>query len=220
MTEKRRGLARVRRLVTDLTGRSGGKIVAHVLAQIDIAVEGVELAGSMARRELPTDEARSEMSQIEHRGDEQRVQLVHGLSGALATPIDREDLYRLSRSVDDVLDNLRDFVRESDLYQPGELAPMVEPLQAVADGLRCLRVAVTQILASPADVHTHAMEARKHGNQVRVLYQARLGELFNGREVTMEVFKTRELLRRLDVVALRLSEAADALNDGMLKRSL
>ena len=39
------------------------------------------------------------------------------LAGVLVTPVDREDLFRLSRSIDDVLDNLRDFVREWDLYK-------------------------------------------------------------------------------------------------------
>jgi hypothetical protein len=38
-------------------------------------------------------------------------------------------------------------------------------------------------------------------------------------EVSTELLKRRELLRRLDVVGLRLGECADALSDAMLKRS-
>jgi len=34
----------------------------------------------------------------------------------------------------------------------------------------------------------------------------------------MEVLKSRELLRRLDVVGLRLNEAADVLSDAAVKR--
>jgi uncharacterized protein Yka (UPF0111/DUF47 family) len=219
MTDATRRLARTRQLLMDLTGRFARQTVEHVLVQIDAAVEGVELAETMARGRKPTMVARKSMSEIEHRGDAGRLRLVQALSRALTTPIDREDLYRLSRSVDDVLDNLRDFVRESDLYQAGSQRAMVEPLRAVGDGLLSLRVAVVAIVGAPEEVTEHALAARRHANRVRILYQARLGELFNG-ALTMEVLKTRELLRRIDVVALRLGEASGALIDGMLKRSL
>jgi uncharacterized protein len=87
---------------------------------------------------------------VEHRGDRARGGFVH----ALAPPLDREDLFRVSRSVDDVLDNLRDFARELELFAVSDVA----------------------------------------------------------------MLKRRELLRRLDVVGLRLGEAADALADGAVKR--
>ena len=54
--------------------------------------------------------------------------------------------------------------------------------------------------------------------QVRRLYQQKLAELLN-EPLDNETLKRRELLRRLDVVGLRLGEAADALADGVLKRS-
>jgi uncharacterized protein len=43
--------------------------------------------------------------------------------------------------------------------------------------------------------------------------------LAEGQEVTTEVLRRRELLRRVDVTGLRLAEAADALSDGAVKRS-
>lgn len=36
----------------------------------------------------------------------------------------------------------------------------------------------------------------------------------------MDTLKTRELLRRLDVVGLRPAEGADALLDGLIKRAI
>ena len=47
---------------------------------------------------------------------------------------------------------------------------------------------------------------------------AALAELFGGELVT-EVLRVREVLRRLDVVGLRVAEAADALSDAAVKRS-
>ncbi|MEO7126055.1 MAG: DUF47 family protein [Nakamurella sp.] len=215
-----RRLARTRRVLGDLGGRPRRVVIAHLLAQVACAIEGTQLAIQMCCGEVSTEQARADISTIEHRGDDQRAKLVHALSESVTTPIDREDLYRLSRSVDDVLDNLRDFVRESDLYSPDSLAPMAEPLRMVAAGLTRLKDAVAAVVQNPDGVSELSMEVRKHSNQVRIVYQTRLADLFSGTDVTMDVLKSRELLRRLDVVALRLGEATDALNDGMLKRSM
>jgi hypothetical protein len=62
-----------------------------------------------------------------------------------------------------------------------------------------------------------ALAAHKRTGRVRHLYAQGLAELLSG-EVTAPVLKRRELLRRLDVVGLRLAECADALADAMLKR--
>lgn len=220
MSTVNRRLRRTRRLVRELGGRAGAGFITLLTGQIAITAEGADVAISMARAELSTEAARSEIARIEHRGDSQRAALVHALGEAITTPIDREDLYRLSRSVDDVLDNLRDFVREADLYAPDSLAPMAEMLEAMTEGLTHLERAVGAVGDAPAQVSAHTIAARKSGNHVRALYQMRLKDLFDQGVVTMDVFKMRELLRRLDVVALRLSEATDSLNDAMLKRSL
>jgi uncharacterized protein len=192
-------------------------MVALIARQADTAAKGARLAEAMTTGEVSAAEARTRMVDIEHKGDDQRAELVQELGHSLTTPIDREDLFRLSRSVDDVLDDLRDFVRESDLYgmhsQPG-VAPL---LAAIAEGLEELRMAVENVVASPRTVPDDAQQAKKHCNRVRQLYQLQLAELFQG-EVDVEMFKRRELLRRIDVVALRMGEAADALQDGVLKR--
>lgn len=46
-----------------------------------------------------------------------------------------------------------------------------------------------------------------------------VAEVLDEPEVTPQMLKRRELLRRLDVVGLRLGEAADALADGAVKHS-
>ena len=62
------------------------------------------------------------------------------------------------------------------------------------------------------------LAARKQAGRVRQLYQAALADLFRA-ELSTDTLRRRELLRRLDVIGLRLGESADALSDAMLKRS-
>ena len=155
------------------------------------------------------------MAAVERRGDTMRGELVARLSGVLVAPIDREDLFRLSRSIDDVLDNLRDFIREWDLYGSGR---HVVSGPARRHGRRHRRP------AARGAGHRQRPQRREDrpgieesAGEIRRLYDDRARPPFRGK-LTMEVVKCRELLRRLDVVGLRLNEAADRLSDAAVKR--
>ncbi|NUW44519.1 DUF47 domain-containing protein [Nonomuraea rhodomycinica] len=213
------GLARrVARAWDELRGRSGRRVIGLIRGQVAVARSGAVLARSAASGAVGRSAARTRMAQIEHEGDAARAELVRALWRILATPIDREDLFRLSRSIDDVLDHLRDFVREADLFGPADLAFAAEPLRAVIDGLDQLEEALRKTLGDPGSVTVAVLATRKSRSRVRQLCQARLTELF-GEPLEMETLRERELLSRLDAVGRRLGEAADTLADAMLKRS-
>lgn len=205
-------------VISELRGRSSRQFGELLVRQVDVALAAVALAQQAVRGELTGDEARRSGTEIEHTGDEIRLELVLILANALVTPIDREDLYRLSRLIDDILDNLRDFLREWALYEP-EGPNRLEPvLDAVAEALVALREAVAIVATSPGSITQRALVAKKAGNEIRRRYEFEIAQLFHG-ELRMEVLKQRELLRRLDVVGLRFGEAADALSDAAVKRS-
>lgn len=209
-------MRRLTRLVQDLTGRSASRLVDLLTTQLDCTARGVRLTESLVNGRSSS-EAHDEMRQLEHEGDETRALLITELSTVLATPVDAEDLFRLSRSIDDILDNLRDFVREVDLYQPDDLQFALPLVRELSEGVDALRPALTRMVASHDGGRPAAMDARKFAGRARWLYQHRLAELFQT-PLSTETLKRRELLRRLDVVGLSLGEAADALADGMLKR--
>lgn len=208
---------RLRRLLLDLSGRSDAIFVGHLTGQVDATLEGLALALDTVRGG-DSSVARDRMGDIEHEGDDRRGDLVDALAQALTTPIDREDLFRLSRSIDDVLDNLRDFTRELDLFHPDDQDAFAPLLEALTDGTTALRVAVAALGDDPTQITSAAKNAKRHSNELRRLYQRALAELYGG-ELSMDTLKRRDLLRRLDVVGLRLDEAADALADGAMKRS-
>jgi hypothetical protein len=210
-------IARFRRAIRDL-GRGESVPLTDILErQLGETVGACKLARSVAEGSAPSADACERMAEIEHEGDLLRGELITRLAGVLVAPIDREDLFRLSRSIDDVLDNLRDFVREWDLYEVGGGASFLDILDAIASGVEDLRLAVRTLARDPKDTSESALVVKKSANEVRRLYDAEVGRLFNG-ELTMDVLKCRELLRRLDVVGLRLNEAADVLSDAAVKR--
>lgn len=205
------------RFAADLFGHADRRLIAIVDAQIDAAIEGTVVAREVVTGRLPAAEARRQMKTIEHRGDNERARLVTALSSTLTAPIDREDLFRLSRCIDDVLDCVRDFVRESDLYGLGEQPGVTPVLEALIEGLHGLATANQTLLSSHTEPSRATRQIERAAGQVRRCYQVELAELFNG-PLDIRLLKRRELLRRLDVAGLRLGEAADALADGLVKR--
>jgi uncharacterized protein len=209
---------RMRTVTRELAGQAGEQLVAHLSGQLTATREAAAVAQQVARAEVASGAAVALATELEHRGDDHRRQLILDLSSALAPPMDREDLFRLSRSVDDVLDNLDDLIRELHLFGL-EREPLLDaPLEGVAAGLELLDRAVGSIVDAPEECRVLAVEAKR--NHIRPRYQAAMAQLLAGDEpVTTRILRRREVLRRVDVIGLRLGEASDALADGAVKRS-
>ena len=55
-------------------------------------------------------EKKTILHQIEHRGDEKRHEMTSALVRAFITPLEREDMLRLSQYIDDVTDSIEDII--------------------------------------------------------------------------------------------------------------
>jgi uncharacterized protein Yka (UPF0111/DUF47 family) len=208
----------IRELLQDLSGRRQQLFAALLVEQLDATFAAARLVDDVVTGRSALADARVAMTRVEHRGDEKRAELIFELSRCLTTPIDREDIFRLSRSVDDVLDNLRDFLREAELFEPVDLDPFRGVLPPILEALTCLRTASAALVKLSSEISLQTLGARKASNAIRREYELVLAALFSD-PAAPEVLKQRELVRRLDVVGLRIAEAANALADGYIKRS-
>lgn len=208
------------RVLRDLGGGSNRVFEQLLVGHLDATIAGARLARDVVSGITPREVARERIVVIEHEGDALRAQLLAELSRALVTPIDREDLFRISRLVDDVLDNLRDFLREWDLFEMTVEPTLVPLLEAVILALGSLRDAVGSIVDQPSQIAQRASVSKRAGAQIRRLYELELASLYRGGEATVAILKVRDLIRRLDVVGLRIGEAGDALADAAVKRSV
>lgn len=188
--------------------------------QVSAAADAARIALEVLHRDASNEDGKTRIEAVEKAGDEARATLVEELTEALGPPIDHEDLFRVSRSVDDVLDSLRDFVTEIDLFGPEDRSGLIAPLEPIAEALDELIEAVAMLEDDPRAVTKLGLRAQKTAGKVRKSYQTSLGALFQAESVTVDMLRSRELLRRLDVIGLRLQEATAGLSDGLMKRGL
>ena len=86
------------------------KFLAYLIQQTEITMEGMNaLEAYMKKR---SDKHATRVNQAEKEADEIRRILIEDLNRTFVTPMDREDIFALSRAIDDVLDYADSAVEE------------------------------------------------------------------------------------------------------------
>src|SRR5208283_2085945 len=94
----------------------------------------------------------------EHRGDTAKRALLVALRAAFVTPLEPEDVFSLSRSVDWILDYARDLITESEVMACTPDAVIVEMAKLLGEAVREIDKALSH-LGSDDDAATEAADA-------------------------------------------------------------
>lgn len=181
-------------------------------------LEGLECLEEFMKK--PSGKRADRIRMLEKEADEVRRILIDELNRTFVTPMDREDIFALSRAIDDVIDYANTTVEEMVLLE-------VEPnafLQRMVSLLReaCYEVhqAMLRLKDHPNVANDHAIRAKALENRVEDIYREAIADLFNGPEDihhVMDMLKLRELYRHLSNCADRGDEAANVITDIVIK---
>ncbi len=159
---------------------------------------------------------------VEKEADEIQRILVHELMDTFVTPIDREDIFSLSRALDNFIDYVYDTVEELEIFELEATEPVVEIAGFLHEMATELHMAITQLMDYPGVAQEHARRVKHLENQVEDAYRRSLADLFSGPEdvhMVMEILKNREVLRHLSNAADQGDIAADTVMDIVVKWS-
>ena len=120
-------------------------------------------------------EAAKKVMQAEKEADELRRILVDELNRTFVTPMDREDIFALSRAIDDILDYGDSTVEEMDILDvsPNELLHRMASL--LKDAANEIHMATMRLKDHPGVAYEHAMRAKALENRVETVYREALG---------------------------------------------
>jgi len=159
-----------------------------------------ELLGADAEERMVIAE---KMRAAEHAGDEATHAIMRELNETFVTPFDREDIYRLASSLDDVMDAMEAAVDLVVLYKIGELPAEVADQVKVLERAAELTAAAMPRLRAMKDLSEFWIELNRLENQADQVYRRLLARLFSGEYDTLTVLKLKEVVDQLE-------EAADA----------
>ena len=158
----------------------------------------------------------------EKEADEARRILIAELNKTFVTPFDREDIFALSRTIDDVLDYAYSTVTEMEVLKVRPTSFMLSIASLLRDAANELLMAVDRLELHPEVANEHAQRAKSIENRVEVIYREALADLFSGAEDikhVMKMLKSREVYRHLSNAADRGDEAANVIADIVVKIS-
>jgi uncharacterized protein len=196
--------------------------VFHKLIQEQAAItyDGVKLLVKYFETQDP--EIAEQLALKEKEADEVRRILIDELNRTFVTPFDREDIFSLSRSIDDVIDYADSTVSEMVVLKVNPTPYMQRIATLLKDAAYEIYQAVQRLQKNPAVAIDHAQRAKALENRVEGVYREAIADLFSGPEDlhhVVEMLKMREVYRHLSNAADRGDEAGNILADIVVKKT-
>lgn len=173
------------------------------------------LGADMGQRQVIAEKMRG----VEHAGDDATHAILRELNGSFITPFDREDIYRLASSMDDVVDAMEAAADLVVLYQIGELPPEVADQVDVLERAAELTAKAMPRLRSTKDLSDYWIEVNRLENQADQVYRGLLAHLFNGDYDALTVLKLKEVVDRLEAAADAFERVADVVETIAVKET-
>jgi hypothetical protein len=190
-----------------------------LIRQAEYSVEGMQMLLSYVRE--PSEELARKVTEIEKEADEVRRVLIDELNQTFVTPIDREDIFLLSLTIDDVLDYADTTVEEMYMLDIVPNAYIERMVSLLTDAAREIYLGVMRLEDHPSVANDHAVRAKALENRMETVYREAIADLFRGpRDIdhVVEMLKLREIYRHLSNAADRGDEAANVIGDIVVKK--
>ncbi len=155
---------------------------------------------------------------IEHEGDELTHEVMRRLNTTFVTPFDREDIYRLASSLDDVLDHIEataEFLQLHKIVEPlPQMVSLAETLAQAADKT----AKAMPLLRKMRHMEEYWVEINRLENEGDRSYRRTIAELFSGDYKAMDVLKWRDVIEEVEQAIDRLEDVANTVESIVLKQ--
>lgn len=191
--------------------------------QAEKTLQGMEaLEEFMKCKDGNRKEIAARVTRAEKEADELRRILIDELNRTFVTPIDREDIFALSRAIDDIVDYGYSTIDEMVILKVEPNVYLQRMALVLKQAANEIYLSVLRLKEHPGVANTHAVRAKALENQAESIYREAIADLFNGPqdvEHVVEMLKLREIYRHLSNSADRGDEAANIIGDIVVKMS-
>ena len=180
---------------------------------------GASVLEEMLAPEQPLWDKADEIKEIEHKCDFLTHEIIQRLHRTFVTPLDREDIHSLARSLDDVMDAIDDSAAIVRLYQiavvRSEARELARIIMASADQV----VKAMKALERRKGVAEPAVEINRLENEADRTHQRAVGRLFEEEHDPVIIIKWKEILDFLEEATDRCEDVANVLEGVVVKHA-
>ncbi len=206
------------KLLRSIFNRSRINFFDNLVEHASLVYEVYQILIRFMREQGERHELAEEIMRAERAGDDLRRILIDQLNRTLITPLDREDIYCLSREIDNVLDDAKKTIEEMIVFEVDPTPDLALMSEIMKRGTLELCEAFQNLHKHPAVSREHAINAKRTENHMHHIYLEATVKLFNAADVPAGyIFKMREIFRHLNRSSNHLNQAADLLLDIIVK---
>jgi len=198
--------------------RRPNRFITQLCGQAALTVSGLDALIDYMNK--PSDKNAQRIHRLEQDADEARRILIDDLNRTFVTPIDRQDIFALSRAIDDILDYADSTIMEMESLAVKPNNYLMRMTTLLRDAAEEIRLSMDRIENHPTVASEHAAKAKALENRMEGVYREAVAELFRGPknvDHVVEMLKLREIYRHLSNAADRGDEAANVIGDIVVK---
>jgi uncharacterized protein len=178
---------------------------------------GAKLLEEMIAPAHPLWDKADEIKEVEHKCDFLTHEIIQRLNRTFVTPLDREDIHALARSLDDVMDAIDASAALIRLYRLDTVRFGARELaQIITMSTHQVRLAL-DALEQHKGLITHAVEINRLENEADRVHQQAVSRLFEDERDPLTVIKWKETLDFLEDATDRCEDVANVLEGVMVK---
>ena len=180
---------------------------------------GAALLQEMLAPEQPLWDKADEIKEVEHKCDFLTHSVIQRLHKTFVTPLDREDIHSLARSLDDVIDAIDDSASVLRLYQINKVRPDARDLARIIFSCADQLVAAMKALGKKQGISDCAVEINRLENEADRAHQIAVRRLFEEEKDAIVIIKWKEILDFLEAATDRCEDVANVLEGVVVKHA-
>jgi len=193
------------------------KFYTDFQALADEIRRGAGILEAMLAADHPVWDKADEIKEVEHKCDFLTHEVIQRLNRTFVTPIDREDIHALARSLDDVMDAIDASAALVRLYRLSSVRFGARELAHVISlSAEQLRLALND-MEKRQGIILHAVEINRLENEADRIHQQAVSRLFDEEKDPLLVMKWKETLDFLEDATDRCEDVANVLEGVFVK---
>jgi uncharacterized protein len=173
----------------------------------------------MLAPEQPVWDKADEIKEVEHKCDFLTHGIIQRLHRTFVTPLDREDIFALARSLDDVMDAIDASAAIVRLYQIDRVRPDVRELARIIIASTEQVVKAMKALERKKGVTESTVEINRLENEADRAHQTAVRRLFEEERDPIVIMKWKEILDFLEDATDRCEDVANVLEGVVVKHA-
>ena len=180
---------------------------------------GAGLLRAMLAPDRPIWDKADEIKEVEHKCDFLTHEIIQRLNRTFVTPLDREDIHTLARSLDDVMDAIDASATILRLYHIDTVRPGARELAHIIFDSAEELVQAIKALEGRKGVAERAVEINRLENEADRAHQAAVQTLFQEERDAIVIIKWKEIFDFLEQATDRCEDVANVLEGVVVKHA-